>query len=167
MHWIEEVTQALIDAGYLELFVSSRYRVYPLDATQIITLATGGAADQWGSWTEVIPAGLIPFTFAIRGIRIETISGSGIFHIQLGSCDAGQTPGANDEEGEVRLYVATVPLVRASELIEIGSRGIEAGKRIMGRTKSDTGGESLTISVIIRRYIAVSRVINKWSAFPW
>jgi hypothetical protein len=166
MNWIEELTQILIDMGYFELFVCSRFRVYPLEPTQDITINTGAEANQWGDWAEVVPAGVITFPFAIRGIRIETISDTGIFHIQLGSCDAGQTPGANDEEGEVR-FRATAPLNRCTELIEIGSRGLEAGKRIMGRVKNESGGNSLTISVIIRRYIEVSREIGKWTAFPW
>jgi hypothetical protein len=154
------------DVGRFELSICGRHRVYPQEPSQTVTLNTGAGADQFGSWTEIVPANIVPFIFTIVGVLIETISATGIYHVQIGDCNAGGTPGANDIQGEMRLR-GTAPINRSTELIPFGSRDIAANRRVMGRVKNDSGGDNVTVSVVIRRYVAVSEEIEKYPAFPW
>ena len=154
------------DIGKFELSICGRYRVYPLEPSQTITLNTGAGADQWGNWTEIVPANTIPFVSTIPGLLIETISATGIHHLQIGDSNAGATPGTNDVQGEVR-FRGTTPLNRSTELMPFGCRDISANRRIMGRVKNDSGGDNITVSIAIRRYEVVSIEVEKWPTFPW
>ena len=165
-HVLVDLETAREDLANFELSVCGRLRVYPRLPSETITLTTDAAADIYGDWTEVIPANLIPFVFTILGVIIETASASGIYVIQFADCAAGTLPGVNEEQGEVR-HRATTPLPRSVETIGFGCREIAANRRVMARVMNDSGGDNITISVTIRRYLEVSMEVTKWPAFPW
>lgn len=154
------------DLAKFELSICGRWRIYPRLPSQAITLTTDAAADTYGLWTEVVPANIVPFDFVIIGVIIETISATGIYMIQFGDCAGGTTPGVNAEQGEIRFRGVT-PIARSTEIISFGCRGISANRRVMARIMSDSGGDNVTISVVIRRYEEVSEEIERWPAFPW
>ena len=154
------------DLGSFELSICGRYRVYPQEPSQTVTLNTGAGADQWGAWTEIIPANIIPFDYNIVGILIETISATGIYQVQIGDCAAGSTPVTNEIQGEVR-FRGTAPIARSTETLVFGCRIIRAYRRVMGRVKNDSGGDNITLSAVIRRYIELSEEVEKWPTFPW
>ncbi|MCJ7633644.1 hypothetical protein MUP77_14800, partial [Candidatus Bathyarchaeota archaeon] len=82
------------DIGKFELSICGRYRVYPQEPSQTVTLNTGANPDEWGNWTEIVPANIVPFVFTIPGCLIEAMSATGRHHVQIGDCAAGATPGA-------------------------------------------------------------------------
>jgi len=154
------------DAAYFELSICGRHRVYPRLPSQTIVISTGAGANQWGAWTEIVPANVVPFTFNVIGLLIEQLSATGIYHIQVGDCASGSTPGANDVQGEIR-FRGTAPIARVTELIPFGCREIAAGRRVMGRAMNDSGGDNIEVSVVIRRYIELSAEVERWPVFPW
>lgn len=146
----------------------TRWRVYPQDVTEVITLTAAAVANVFGNWVEIIPLNTVLFDFEIIGFCICSVNAATNYHIQLGYNTANIDPGANMELGERRFRVATVPIARQSELLNIQSQEIPANSRVMGRLKTASGNpDTCTINVVLSRHIHLSNEVPLWSAFPW
>lgn len=155
------------DIGKLEnSLVCSRERVYPRAPSDTLTLNTGAGADDWGAWTELVPSNTVSFQFGVRGVYAEAISATGTYHIQIGSCAAGMTPATCQIQGETR-FTATAPVARSSGLLPIDTQHIDPDQRVMGRVRNDSGGDNISISLVIRRHSEVSEELAPVSGFPW
>ena len=163
-----EIAQVLVDLGVLDHDSHSRWRVYPQDVTQAVTLTAGTPANTFGSWALVIPVDTIPFAYGVIGFCVCSVSAATNYHIQLGYNPVNAVPGANMELGERRFRIATTPIARQSELMEIRSQGIPANGSVWGRMKTATGAaDNATINVVVKRILDVSRTVAEWPAFPW
>lgn len=163
------LTTVLGDIAASEHYFHSRWRVYPQDVTKTIQLKAGATANTFGSWVEAIPLNTVPFDYDAIGLVIDAVSAATTYHIQLGySITDGDTPAANDECGERRTKLVTVPIARATEILEIRGQEIPAKGKLWGRLKTASGDEDTTdISVVLSRHVEISEAITKWPAFPW
>ena len=160
--------RTLEDLGIVHFRDHSRWRVYPQDVTLAPTLTAAGAADTFGGWAEIIPLNIIPFPFHVIGFCVCEVSAVGNYHIQLGHNTINADPGTNMEMGERRIRMATAPVTKQSELLEIYSQGLPAYSRVMGRLKTASGNpDTATLSVVITRHIPVKDEVPLWPAFPW
>jgi len=160
------VEQSLTDTGRFELSICGRFRIYPREPSQTIVLATDALADTYGVWTQVIAADTVTVPFHVVGVLVEAISATGTYMIQFGDCGGGLTPVESEIQGEIR-FVATAPVARSTVLIPFGCRGIDANRRVMARTKNNSGGDNVTISVSLRRYVEVSQEVTPLATWPW
>lgn len=146
----------------------SRSRVYPQDVQVVPRLTAQAVADTFGAWTEIIPINTVPFLFMIRGFVIEEVSAATTYYVQLGYNIIVADPGANMELGERRVRLVTVPVTRATELLDVSGRAVPANARIMGRVKTATGvADWCDVSVVIIRHVMVNRPVDPYGAFPW
>lgn len=158
----------LSDLGSIEHHVHSRWRVYPQNVTQTVQLEAGTPANTFGSWVLIVPLDTVPFETDVIGIVIELVSVATTYHIQLGYNTENAEPGENMEAGERRVRLVTVPIARATELLEIKSQDIPANSTVWGRLKTATGNEdTANISIVLSRHIDISGEKAKWEAFPW
>ncbi|MBA7683173.1 hypothetical protein ES703_91532 [subsurface metagenome] len=163
-----DLEAALQDLGVIDHHWHSRWRVYPQDITQNRQLAAFATANTFGSWAEIIPLNTIPFDFDIIGFCVCQVSAVTSYFIQLGYNTINADPGANMELGERRFRIATHPIARATELLEIRSQNIPANARVMGRLKTASGAaDTANVSVVLARHVCVSREVPLWPAFPW
>ena len=158
----------LVDIGRLHFKSHSRTRVYPQDVTVAPTLTAAGVADVFGPWAEIVPLDTVPFPFHVVGVCVCSVTAAGNYHIQLGYNTVLADPGANMEMGERRLRIATVPIAKQTELLEIRGQGIPANSRVMGRLKTASGNpDEATVSVVLTRHVEVLRSVELWPGFPW
>lgn len=163
---LSQIAVTLADLANFELSICGRIRIYPREPSQSIVIATGGGADTYGAWTEIIAAGAIPEMFTLFGVMIESLSATGVYMLQFGDCEAGSTPLDSEIQGELR-FVGTAPIGRSTEIICFDCRGIDANRRFMTRVKNDSGGDNITISVAVRKYLEVSREVEASPTWPW
>jgi len=162
------VLDILDDLGVLHFSIHSRYRVYPQDVAQAITLTAAALVNTYGSWIECIPLNTIPFAFHIIGFCICEVSVATNYHIQLGYNTINADPGENMEIGERRVRVAVTPLRKQSELLGIAGLGVPANSRIMGRLKTTTGdADTCSLSVVLMRHLEVAKEVEPYPSFPW
>ena len=165
---LEELAQVLIDIGIIHFREHSRWRVYPQDVTVAPTITAAGAANTFGGWAEIIPLNTIPFPFHVIGFCLCEVSAVSNYHIQLGYNTINADPGTNMEMGERRIRMATAPVTKQSELLEIYSQGLPAYSRVMGRLKTASGNpDTATLSLVVTRHIEVEDEVEIWPAFPW
>lgn len=158
----------LEDIAVLDFRVHSRWRVYPQDVTVAPLLAAAGVANTFGGWVEVIPLNTIPFPFHVIGFCVCQVSAATNYHIQLGYNTVNADPGTNMEMGERRIRVATTPIAKQTELMEIYSQGVPAYSRVMARMKTASGNpDTANMSVVISRHLDVEDQVSLWPTFPW
>ena len=158
----------LDDIGVIIHHWHSRWRVYPRDVTIGITLTAGTPANTFGSWAEIIPLNTIPFLFHVIGFCVCDVSVATNYHIQIGYNIKDANPGVNMEMGERRFRIATVPIARQSEIMEIYSQEVPANSKVMGRMKTATGNlDTANMNAVITRHIEVTREVSLYPAFPW
>lgn len=146
----------------------SRWRVYPQDVSSTKTLAADAAANTFGDWAEIIPLNTVPFSYDVIGLVIESVSAATTYHIQLGYSTDDNDPTTNNEAGERRVRLVTVPIARATELLHIAGQGISANAKLWGRLKTaSTNADTCEVSVVLTRHIDTSHTIAKYGAFPW
>ena len=156
------------DVSALEHYNHSRFRVYPQVVTDSVELEAGTPADTYGDWVQIIPVDIVPFCYDVIGLVIEQVSVATVYHIQLGYSLTAAPPGANNEIGERRARLVTVPIARATELLVVRGQDIPANSSFWGRLKTATGNEdTANISIALSRHVEVSSPIPKWPAFPW
>lgn len=151
------------------MLTHSRFRVYPQDTGVTAILTSPAAINTFGNWAEIVPLNTVPFLFHIVGIVIEQVSGANtLYFIQLGYNTINADPGANMEIGERRVRIATQPIVRATELLEVRGQGVPANSRVMGRLKtSNAAGQTCNLSVVLTRHLIGSYEPALYPAFPW
>jgi len=163
-----ELAKVLNDLGTLNQHEYSRWRVYPQDVTAAPQLTAAGAANTFGNWTEIIPLNTIPFPFHVIGFCICQVNATTNYHVQLGYNTVNADPGTNMEMGERRFRIATTPIARQSELMEVYSQGVPAYSRVIGRLKTASGNpDTANINLVITRQIEVQDESSLWPAFPW
>jgi len=156
------------DIAAVEHYQHSRWRVYPQVVTDSVELEAGTPADTYGDWVQIIPVDIVPFSYDVIGLVIEQVSVATIYHIQLGYSLTAAPPGANNEIGERRARLTTVPIARATEILIVHGQDIPANSSAWGRLKTATGNEdTATISIALSRHVEVSSPVPKWPAFPW
>jgi len=142
--------------------------LYPQDITEIITAQAAAAPNTFGDWKLIVPLNTVPFPFDIIGVVIERITVATRYHIQLGYNTINAEPGANQESGERRFRLVTVPIARATELLDIRSQDIPANSTVWARIKTEAGGaEQVEISIVIGRHVGVSHEVTIYPSFPW
>jgi len=156
------------DLSAIEHGFHSRWRVYPQNVGLVATLTADAVADTFGNWVEIIPLDTVPFPYDVIGVVLEVLSASTTYHVQLGySVDAGDPP-ANHEAGERRFKIATIPAVRATELLEIASQNIPANAKLWGRVKTASiNADTCQVSVVLDRHIEITNPEPLYGAFPW
>jgi len=165
---LSDLEQIITDVAIVDFHIHSRWRVYPQDVTAAPLLAAAGAANTFGGWVEIIPLNIVPFPFHVIGFCICQVSATTDYFIQLGYNTVNADPGANMEMGERRFRIATTPIAKQSELLEIYSQGVPANSRVMGRLKTASGAaDTANVNVVLTRHIEVDREIPMWPAFPW
>jgi len=163
-----DVSIVLSDIAAAESGKHTRTRVYPQDVSSAITLTANAAVNTFGNWVEVVPLNTIPFKYDIVGLIIEAVSAATTYLIQLGYSTTAAEPAANNEAGERRIRLVTVPIARATELLEIKSQNMPANAKLWGRVKTaSTNADTCEVSVIIGRHIEISTSVPKYEAFPW
>ena len=146
----------------------SRWRVYPQNVGSVVTLAANATANVFGDWVEIIPLNTVPFEYDVIGIVIEIVSAATTYHVQLGYSSDAAEPLANDEAGERRAKLVTVPIARATELLQIQSQKVPANTKLWGRVKTASiNADTCGISVVLSRHVEVSNPVLKYGAFPW
>lgn len=156
------------DMGIIDHHIHSRWRVYPQDVTSTVQLKAAAVANTFGSWVQILPINTVPFDIDLVGVVIEQVSAATTYHVQLGWSPTAADPGANRECGERRVRIVTVPIARATEVLEIAAQDIPANSSIWGRLKTASGAADTTnISIVIARHMEVSNPVPIWSAFPW
>jgi len=165
---LEELAQVIADIAVVYFEYHSRWRVYPQDVTVAPLLTAAGVANTFGNWVEIIPLNTIPFPFHVIGFCVCQVSAATNYHIQLGYNTVNADPGTNMEMGERRVRIATAPVTKQSELLEVYSQGVPANSRVMGRLKTASGNpDTATLSVVLTRHIDVEEHIDLYPAFPW
>jgi len=163
-----DVSIVLSDIAAAEHYIHTRTRVYPQDVGAAITLTANAAANTFGNWVEVVPLNTIPFDYEIVGLIIEAVSAATTYLIQLGYSTTAAEPAANDEAGERRIKLVTVPIARATELLEIKSQDMPANAKLWGRVKTaSTNADTCEVSVTIGKHVEISTSVPKYEAFPW
>jgi len=156
------------DLGAIDHHWHTRLRVYPQDITVIVTAQAAAVANTFGVWVNIIPLNTIPFNFDIVGVVIERVTVATRYHIQLGYNTINAEPGANQEIGERRFRLVTVPIARATELLHLSSQEIPANSTVWARVKTELGGsEEIEISVVLGRHLDLSHEVPVYPAFPW
>jgi len=165
---IGRIRNILANLAIVEHHAHSRWRVYPQDVTDTKTLTADAAANTFGSWAEIIPLDTVPFAYDVIGLVLESVSAATTYHIQLGySIDASDPP-ANNEAGERRVRMVTVPIARATELLKIAGQDTPANSKLWGRVKTaSVNADTCDVSVVLSRHIEITNPIPKYEAFPW
>lgn len=163
-----DLSAVLSNVTAIEHYDHSRWRVYPQDVGSTKTLMADAAANVFGDWAEIIPLNTVPFDCDVIGLILEWVSAATTYHIQLGySVDAAEPP-TNNEAGERRVKLVTVPISRATELLAIASQNVPANAKLWGRVKTaSTNADTCEVSVVLSRHIEVTNPVEKYEAFPW
>lgn len=163
-----DLSSLLANIAAVEHYSHSRWRVYPQNIGSTITLTAGEAANVFGDWAEIIPLNTVPFEYDIIGLVIESVDAATTYHIQLGYSVDVNEPLANNEAGERRVRMVTVPIARATELLGIAGQNVPANTKLWGRVKTaSTNDDSCEVSVVISRHVEITNPIEKYEAFPW
>ncbi|GAG62196.1 unnamed protein product, partial [marine sediment metagenome] len=122
--------QTLIDiASFWYSEFMSRTRVYPQNIAVPITLIPDAVANTFGNWTQIIPAGLIPFVFHIHGLQTMGAAGADSFFIQLA---LSATPTGFQMLGEKSFALGA----RGRARVEFVCPAVPANTAVYGRVKT-------------------------------
>jgi len=164
-----KVDDLLTNVAILNHHIHSRTRTYPQDVGATITLAANAAANTFGSWTEIIPIDTVDFMYMVIGIIIEAVDAATTYHFQLGySITDGDDPTTAQILGERRERLVTVPIARATELLEFIAKHCPANAKLWGRLKTaSTNADTAEISVIAIRHLDITNHLPHLTTWPW
>ena len=141
----------------------SRTRMYPQDISAPITL-TPGAVNVFGAWTEIIPAGTVPFNFSIHSLQTMGAAGADSFFVQLASNAA---PAGNQYLGEKSFALGAAGRAR----IDFACPTIPANTAVYGRIKTAAGATTLNVAVSVIRCLCTPDLAillaTKRTTWPW
>jgi len=143
--------------------LESRMRVYPRTAGAVVQLDPDAAADTWGDWTEVIPAGTVNFPFHIVGVLAENQEGADTW---MGQFASSTTPTGSEYLGEWRIKLDGLANFFPTNFIPLQGLGIPARSPIYARVMSAAGGNWVEISVTLTRHF-ILKSVPPWPNWPW
>ena len=163
---LQELVKVLQDlANFAHGSLESRMRVYPRTPGTTITLTPDAAADTWGLWTEVIPAGTVLFPFHIVGVLIEDQLAADTWIGQF-ACTA--TPTGSEIMGEWRLKLGALGNFFPTVPLSIKGRGLPTGCGVYGRVMSAAAVANwVDISVTLTRHFPLEKPVTQWPTWPW
>lgn len=163
------VDDLLGNLASVEAEVHSRSRVYPQNVGNTITLAADAAANTFGSWTELVPINTIGFAYHVIGLVIDAVDAATTYFIQLGySTVDGDDPTTAQIQGERRMKIVTVPIARATEVLQFYSQHLPANSKLWGRLKTaSTNADEAEVSVAITRHQEITNPIAALTTWPW
>jgi len=145
--------------------LESRMRVYPRTPGATIRLTPDAAADTWGDWTEIIPAGTVLFPFHIVGVLIEDQNAADTW---IGQLACGATPTGSEYMGEWRLKLGALGNFFPTVPLSIRGAGLPIGCGIWGRVMSAAAVANwVDISVTLTRHFFLEKTVTLWSEWPW
>lgn len=158
----------LDDVAIISFGLHSRTRTYPQNVSNTITLAGGGTANVFGSWTEAIPIDTVDFEYEMTGMGIEAANAATTYFIQVGySIVDGTSPTTAQILGERRVVLSS-PIVKAQELIDFHCLHCPANAKLWCRIKTAAGGsDELEVSVVVHRHKSVSEHVDHLTTWPW
>ena len=164
-----KVDDLLTNVAILNHHIHSRTRTYPQDVGATITLAANAAANTFGSWTEIIPIDTVDFMYMAVGLIIEAVDAATTYFIQLGySIVAGTDPTTAQIIGERREKLVTVPIARATEILEFSAKHCPANAKLWGRLKTaSTNADEAEISVLVIRHTEITNHLSHLATWPW
>ena len=124
----------------------SRTRVYPQNIAVPITLTPNAAANTFGAWTQIIPAGTVPFTFQVNSLQTMGAGGADSFFVQLAM---NATPSAFQMLGEKAFALGAAGRAR----VDFEAPTVPANTPIYGRVKTAGGTTTLNVSLSVVRCI--------------
>jgi len=122
-------------------------------------------ADTYGAWTEIIPAGVISFSYHVIGILIENQQGADTYMLQFSK---NNPPGADtDILGEARFHLGALAGFFPTQPIGIKASDIPVGGGFYGRSKTAAGTNWVDIAVVLSRHVELSYSQSIWTTWPW
>ncbi len=142
----------------------SRTRMYPQDIANPIPLAPDAVANVFGDWTEIIPAGTVPFNFHIHSLQTMGADGAASFFVQLA---LNAAPAGNQYLGEKAFALGAAGRVR----VDFDCPSIPANTPVYGRLKTSPGNITLDIALSVVRCICSPDIVKllaaKRTSWPW
>jgi len=145
-------TREDVAMGFYSLSMS-RTRVYPRIPSDAITLTPDAAADTYGAWTEIIPAGTVAFPYKIHILQTEGVGGADTFMVQLA---INAAPAGNQYLGERRFNLGAA----GRNQVDFDCPTIAPGIPVYGRVQTAAGANTLDVSVAYTRCICTTDMIK-------
>lgn len=143
----------------------ARIRVYPREIDVDLTLVAPAFVDTYGAWTPLIPPNTITMDYVLSGILIENWTAKEYFMIQLSRSD---NPVVTDYISELRFNTPIADDYRQTYAIIIKTGKITANSGVWGRIKARTNaGESVTLSLLIQKWLKMTNELDPETAWPW
>ena len=142
----------------------SRTRVYPQNIAAPITLTPDAVANTFGAWTQIIPAGTVPFNFKVHALQTMGAAGADSFFIQLA---INAAPAGNQYLGEKAFALGAAGRAR----VDFACPTIPANSPVYGRVKTAAGANTINISMSVVRCLCTADLAtllaNKRTSWPW
>ena len=142
----------------------SRTRMYPQDISTPITLTPNAVANVFGAWTQIIPAGTVPFNYHIHSIQTMGVGGADSFFIQLAS---SATPSGAQILGEKAFALGAAGRAR----VDLASPTVPANTPIYGRLKTAAGTTTINVTLSVVRCMCTPDLTillaNRRTTWPW
>ena len=163
---LEELDQVLQDISeFAHGDLESRIRVYPRTPGATVRLTPDAAADTWGAWTEIIPAGTIRFPFHIVGVLIEDQLAADTW---IGQFACHVPPAGHQYVGEWRLKLGALGNFYPTVPISVVGKGVDSRCGIWGRVMSAAAAANwVDISVTLTRHFPLEKTVVFWPTWPW
>ena len=149
--------------------IDARVRVYPQVAGTSVNLAATDTADEFGSWTEIVPFEIIDFAYKVVGLIVNSVDTIATYFFQLGySTVALSEPTTAQILCETAVKMLATPVTKATALIELHASECPANAKLWGRVKSSTTGEDVAgVAVRFVRHIPLKGEFDKLATWPY
>lgn len=143
----------LQEVARLEHGVVHRPRPYPYNPGTTFTLTAGAGVNNFGTYVQLIPKGTFDFCdspnkIRVRQLVVESISANDTFIVELSKYDEVTYTAI----GAIR-FVRVAPVTR-SFVVDFPCRDMNNDEMALyGRLKSGLGGNNITCSLIVVRYL--------------
>ena len=163
------VDDSLVNIAVLQHHIHSRFRTYPQDVGATIILAAAEAANTFGAWTQIVPVNTIDFKYMVIGLFIEAVDAATTYFFQLGySIVDGSDPTTAQMIGERRIKLVTVPIAKATEILDIAALHCPANAKLWGRLKTASiAADEAEISVAVIRHTDITNPSGHLATWPW
>ena len=161
-----DIDKVLQDISYSEhAAIESRIRVYPRTPGATVRLTPDAAADTWGDWTQVIPAGTIRFPYHIVGVLVEDQLAADTW---IGQFACSATPSGSEYMGEWRLRLGALGNFFPTVPLSIQGSGLPIGCAVYGRVMSAAAAANwVDVSVTLTRHFLLEKDVTPWPEWPW